>query len=445
AGTSLFTSAWTESGFTGPEQSSFENYASAWQGSGYDASYWENFGQKAGATAIFGGEVYFTGLDLVVGPTADIAKLLKTPGAKLITAIPLAVVDNILPIRLAVEGSVGLAKTGLDYIDNLLTDLNSLAKITDDLTPAAEKGFSQLIEETALGTAKKSADEIIHTVEPSGTTYMINTQTLEVTQTGGNLWAKIQDSLDNVLPKKLDDGIDAAAKTLAELAEGKPEGYLNTAAKIRTLADAGIPAYKIDQSLLDQLDEALEKTLATTKIMPQLGLIDISNLHPHEQGYLSDTVRDLKKILEQGIDLDPIKITEYNGKIFTYDGANRVVANLQMGKTKIPYEFTAFNELESSYQNIVRAANDGYYMIDNQVVNVKIPDSYSLNFPTSPFNLSKPAQSKIRPIDNLNPLPFKPTQAPIQGNFGMLGDTRYRIEIEGGQTVDIHINNDQID
>lgn len=137
---------------------------------------------------------------------------------------------------------------------------------------------------------------------------------------------------------------------------------------------------------------------ATTDIgnVPVAGEIDISLLHPHEPGYIPQTVDDLTNLINQGAVLDPIKITEYNGKIYTFDGANRVTATLKSGQTTINYKFTPFSKLEGTQQSMIEGASKG------KIFDYNIPSSYNaVSFGESPFKYLN-IESKIRPITPTN-------------------------------------------
>ena len=93
----------------------------------------------------------------------------------------------------------------------------------------------------------------------------------------------------------------------------------------------------------------------------------------------------MTQILDQGQQLDPVKITEYEGQIYTYDGANRVTAYQRSGSSTVPYEFTEFSKLENIQQGMVKTASEGQF---------NIPSNYTKDFPISPL---QSADSKIRP------------------------------------------------
>ncbi len=97
----------------------------------------------------------------------------------------------------------------------------------------------------------------------------------------------------------------------------------------------------------------LVQVVTSSNNIPAIGVIDVSLLNPHEDGYDFRTVRDLKKIIADGDEIDPVQITEYNGKLYTFDGANRVTALYQSGVSNIPYVFTDFTKLDVTGQAIV--------------------------------------------------------------------------------------------
>ncbi len=127
--------------------------------------------------------------------------------------------------------------------------------------------------------------------------------------------------------------------------------------------------------------------------IPVRGEIDITLLHPHGSGYIPSTVDQLKAIMDQGGKLDPVKITEFEGKIYTYDGANRVTAMIQSGQTKIDYEFVPYSKLDEISKTLVKGASEK----NIAGVPLKIPESYS-STEFGPSQLT-PSTNRIRPID----------------------------------------------
>jgi len=80
-------------------------------------------------------------------------------------------------------------------------------------------------------------------------------------------------------------------------------------------------------------------------VVPEQGEILIAALKPHEVTYVPESVQQLREILDQGGDLDPVMITEYQGVFYTLDGVNRVLAQVGAGRTSVPYQFVPYEKL----------------------------------------------------------------------------------------------------
>ena len=147
------------------------------------------------------------------------------------------------------------------------------------------------------------------------------------------------------------------------------------------------PTKKVKDGIIEVWNTKVARNSIETSVgtIARKGNIDISTLHPHEPGYNPKTTDDLTQILDQGQQLDPVKITEYEGQIYTYDGANRVTAYQRSGSSTVPYEFTEFSKLENIQQGMVKTASEGQF---------NIPSNYTKDFPISPL---QSADSKIRP------------------------------------------------
>ncbi len=114
-------------------------------------------------------------------------------------------------------------------------------------------------------------------------------------------------------------------------------------------------------------------TKKTTFSLNSTGQIDINLLSPHEPGYNMQTVPQLKQILQEGGTLDPIRITQYGGKIYTVDGANRVTATLQSGESLVSYKLTQFEQLPQIQQTMIQEINQ-----NQSLFNVySIPTTYN--------------------------------------------------------------------
>jgi hypothetical protein len=113
---------------------------------------------------------------------------------------------------------------------------------------------------------------------------------------------------------------------------------------------------------------------------PQVAInnqIEISKLHPHEPGYNIQSTKKLTQALEEGSVLPPVSITEYNGTLVTYDGANRITANLEVGNNVIDYQFSPFSSLDKTQQAVVLNA-----LGIKKFTPTSIPSSY-INFPAA--------------------------------------------------------------
>ena len=111
----------------------------------------------------------------------------------------------------------------------------------------------------------------------------------------------------------------------------------------------------------------------STPTLSPTGEIDIDLLSPHEPGYNVQTVPQLQNIIQNGGTLDPIQITEYGGKIYTVDGANRVTATMLSGQTSVPYNFIPFEQLNSVQQMTVRGISETQMI---PIVNFGVPTTY---------------------------------------------------------------------
>ncbi|HBO10721.1 TPA: hypothetical protein DD448_02120, partial [Candidatus Collierbacteria bacterium] len=203
------------------------------------------------------------------------------------------------------------------------------------------------------------------------------------------------------------------------ISETTPQDSTNPLPTLTTqLSDIGLKAGLVITSQVDQLVSpsitapSIPTDLPETITLLPTGTISISQLHPHEFGYFPDAVAALTELLSQGTHIDPIEITLYNGKVYTFDGANRVMTALKQGKTDIEYIFTPFDQLPRNKQiNIRSIEQTGYNVID-----VAVPTKYNDSFPqhTIQYNFSK-----IRPADN-TPTPLTNeimASSPIFDNF----------------------------
>jgi hypothetical protein len=113
---------------------------------------------------------------------------------------------------------------------------------------------------------------------------------------------------------------------------------------------------------------------ASTNTLEQ-GVISIDKLHPNMPGYNNNTVSRLKDVLDQGGELPPVKITQYNGQYYTLDGDNRIAATMQSGGSTVKYEMIPYQLLDDTNQYMVQQLSAGA-----PILPIPAPNSYQ-NFP----------------------------------------------------------------
>ncbi len=132
--------------------------------------------------------------------------------------------------------------------------------------------------------------------------------------------------------------------------------------------------------------------------IPDIGVIDIARLRPHESTYVGRTVDALTAYIKLGIHLDPVTITEYRGHIFTVDGANRIIALLRSGQNEVEFIFKPFSEIDPKMQRSL-IWNETRGASEPNTKNVDLPPETYLNESLKLNLFAANIPNKIRPIN----------------------------------------------